>query len=124
MARTQIALGLRNARNQVGLSQTALAERIGLTQARVSELETLHGNPCLSTLVRVLSDVGLELFVRKTANETVVNLGYSPYEHFSRDAQNRSGGGLTARADIAEIKNSHRTAEPVPSSRKRSARGE
>ena len=46
-----LAENLRNLRNKHGLSQKQLADAIGVSHPRISELERGHGNPTLSTLV-------------------------------------------------------------------------
>ncbi|HEU5128437.1 MAG TPA: helix-turn-helix domain-containing protein [Glycomyces sp.] len=51
---------LRAARVERGLSQAALAERIGTTQSAIARLESGHSDPRLSTLERYARAVGVE----------------------------------------------------------------
>jgi transcriptional regulator with XRE-family HTH domain len=55
--------GVRRARLAAGLSQAALAERAGMTQAHISELERGLGSngPTVGTLSRLMQDMGDEL---------------------------------------------------------------
>lgn len=45
-------------REEMGLSQTQLAERAGLTQAQVARLEAGHSNPTLKTLTKLAHSFG------------------------------------------------------------------
>jgi len=58
-ARKQFALNLRNHREQVGLSQEALAEVCGLHRTEISLLERCKRSPRLETIVILAR--GLEL---------------------------------------------------------------
>jgi transcriptional regulator with XRE-family HTH domain len=57
------AATLREARHRAGLSQTALAERTGTSQATISAYETGAKEPSLSTLSRLLAETGHSLEV-------------------------------------------------------------
>jgi HTH-type transcriptional regulator / antitoxin HipB len=59
----QIGAMLRRARRNAGLTQAELGARIGLRQATISKLE--RGEPAtrLSTLMDVLSALGLEIII-------------------------------------------------------------
>ncbi|AEE45034.1 helix-turn-helix domain-containing protein [Cellulomonas fimi] len=57
----RIAQSLRDRRVELGLSQSELAERLGLTQAYLSKLETAGATTQLRRLVAVLGAVGLDL---------------------------------------------------------------
>ena len=59
----QLAAALKSARLDAGLSQDALAARIGTTQRVVSQLENAPDGRTLATLFRALSALGLELHV-------------------------------------------------------------
>ena len=59
----QLATALKAARLASGLSQDALAARIGTTQRVVSQLENQPEGRTLATLFRALSGLGLELRV-------------------------------------------------------------
>ncbi len=61
---SQVGLVLRAARKSAGLSQKALAARLGLSQNRLSELETSPGTLRVDQLLSVLAALGLELQVQ------------------------------------------------------------
>lgn len=65
------ARSIRSARRQAGLSQTALAQRAGTSQATLSAYETGRKQPSLATLDRVLAAAGARLAV-ETAPTAVV----------------------------------------------------
>jgi transcriptional regulator with XRE-family HTH domain len=54
---------VRDARAQLGLSQRAFAERVGVAPARISEYETGKRDPGLDTLDRIARAAGLQLAV-------------------------------------------------------------
>lgn len=62
-----IALGdfLRNVREREGVTQSALAERVGTTQPHISEIERGLGKngPSVGTVARLLTELGDELLV-------------------------------------------------------------
>jgi transcriptional regulator with XRE-family HTH domain len=67
---TANAAGLiRAARAQAGLTQAALAERLGTTQSVVSRWERGGDEPRLSTLARVLRACGLRLVLSTEADD-------------------------------------------------------
>jgi transcriptional regulator with XRE-family HTH domain len=55
---------LKDARERAGLTQAALAQRLGKSQASVAALERQGANPTVATLSRVLSATGYELDLR------------------------------------------------------------
>lgn len=57
----EIGNRLRQAREDRGLSQRALSEKTGLTQAMISKIESGAVDPRLSTLTTLARAVGLEL---------------------------------------------------------------
>ena len=61
----QIGAIVRRARRHVGMTQTALAERIGLRQATISRLEKGEDDTKLSTLLDALTALGLEIIIDK-----------------------------------------------------------
>lgn len=67
----RVAELIRSARQQVGLSQADLAERVGSKQSVVSRWETGADEPRLSTLVRVLGACGLSLSLVVDQQESV-----------------------------------------------------
>jgi transcriptional regulator with XRE-family HTH domain len=52
---------LRSARSQLGLSQTAFADLMGIAQPTLSAYESGQRQPTLPTLLRMLERAGLEL---------------------------------------------------------------
>lgn len=52
---------VRKAREQAGLTQVELAERLGVSQPTVARLESPRSNPTLSTLRRAIAATGNEL---------------------------------------------------------------
>jgi len=61
---SQVGLVLRAARKSAKLSQKQLAEKLGLSQNRVSELETDPGSMRVDQLLAVMSVLGIELQVQ------------------------------------------------------------
>ncbi|MGH2911613.1 MAG: helix-turn-helix domain-containing protein [Solirubrobacteraceae bacterium] len=55
------AMLIRQARNDVGLSQAALAQRLGVSQAAIAKLERSGSNPTVDTLDNVLWATGHRL---------------------------------------------------------------
>ncbi len=55
---------LQSARKAAGLSQTALAQRLGISQSRMSAMELDPGSISLKQLLALVSEVGLELLVQ------------------------------------------------------------
>lgn len=65
IARTPLQIGnnIREKRRELGLSQVQLAERIGLRQRTISDVENA-GASRLDTVLRVLAALDLELVIR------------------------------------------------------------
>jgi HTH-type transcriptional regulator/antitoxin HipB len=61
----QIGAIIRRARRNAGLTQIDLGKRIGLRQATISRLEKGEEETKLSTLLAVLSALGLEIIIDK-----------------------------------------------------------
>jgi HTH-type transcriptional regulator/antitoxin HipB len=61
----QIGAIVRRTRRHIGMTQTALAERIGLRQATISRLEKGEDDTKLSTLLDALTALGLEIIIDK-----------------------------------------------------------
>jgi HTH-type transcriptional regulator/antitoxin HipB len=61
---SQVGLVLRGVRKSAKLSQKQLAAKLGLSQNRMSELETDPGSMRVDQLLAVLSALGLELQVQ------------------------------------------------------------
>jgi HTH-type transcriptional regulator/antitoxin HipB len=58
---------LQAARKSAGLSQTELAQRLGLSQSRMSVMELDPSSIALDQLLRLCSTLGLELVVQTKA---------------------------------------------------------
>lgn len=73
----QIGAIVRRARRNAGLSQTDLADRIGLRQATISRLERAEDETKLGTLLDALTALGLEITIdrrRKTKAQDLEDL--------------------------------------------------
>ncbi len=70
----QIGAIIRRARRNAGMNQTELGKKIGLRQATISKLE--RGEPAtqLSTLLDVLSALGLEIIIDKRGRGSAADL--------------------------------------------------
>ena len=66
ITRTPLQLGsyIRQRRRELGLTQEALAAKIGLRQKTVSDIETSAAAARLDTILRTLAALELELLVR------------------------------------------------------------
>ncbi|EMS70222.1 helix-turn-helix domain-containing protein [Ruminiclostridium cellobioparum] len=54
-------------RNEMGLSQSDVAKKSGLTQQMVSRIETVDNSPTLKNFIKYIDSVGLEIkIVKKT----------------------------------------------------------
>jgi transcriptional regulator with XRE-family HTH domain len=60
---------LRSARTRLGLSQTAFAELLGISQSTLSAYESGRRQPTLPMLLRLLSKAGLELRITVDARD-------------------------------------------------------
>jgi len=58
-----------SARGQLGLSQTAFAELLGIAQPTLSAYESGHRQPTLPTLLRLLARAGLDLRMELTEQD-------------------------------------------------------
>jgi HTH-type transcriptional regulator/antitoxin HipB len=58
---------LKNRREQLGLTQTEVAAKVGLLQAQVSVIESQDARANVKTLYKALSALGLELVLRDSA---------------------------------------------------------
>ena len=59
-----VRLQLRLARHNAGLSQDALAKRVGVTQQQIAKLEHPESNASITTLAKVAAALGMTLDVR------------------------------------------------------------
>jgi DNA-binding XRE family transcriptional regulator len=56
-------------RNQMGISQKAIAEKSGLTQQMVSRIETAGHSPNLRNFLKYIDSLGLEIKIEKRHEE-------------------------------------------------------
>ena len=70
----QIGAIIRRARRSAGMNQTELGEKVGLRQATISKLE--RGEPAtrLSTMLDVLSALGLEIIIDRRGRGSAARL--------------------------------------------------
>ncbi len=61
---SQLGPVLRSARRAAGLSQAGLAQRLGLSQSRVSAMEHDPGSVSVDQLLSLVSQLGLEVLVQ------------------------------------------------------------
>lgn len=55
---------IRAAMRERGVSQLELAQRLGISQARMSQLLSSRSNPTIKTLEKVCKALGLEIILR------------------------------------------------------------
>ena len=60
---SEISEQLTEARNSIGITQTELAQRTGLTQALISRIESGRSHPSIDTLKKIADGLGLRLVV-------------------------------------------------------------
>jgi transcriptional regulator with XRE-family HTH domain len=98
--RVAIAKAIIEARLRKGWTQLQLAETAGTKQSRISELESIKGNPTLETIERVARVLDLELslkparavepqvYVSSKVNHTTFILGsFGPSHRIDREAE-------------------------------------
>jgi predicted transcriptional regulator len=56
-------------RNEMGLSQSDIARKSGLTQQMVSRIENVDNSPTLKNFIKYVDSVGLEIKIVKKAEE-------------------------------------------------------
>lgn len=71
---SQIGAIIRRARRNAGLTQSELGNRIGLRQATISKLEAGEPATRLSTLLDVMTALGLEIVIDKRGKASVQDL--------------------------------------------------
>jgi transcriptional regulator with XRE-family HTH domain len=104
---------IRDARRSAGLSQQALASRMGTTQSAVAGLESDRSSPRVSTLERALRACGRELSLsvrepKSSIDETLVfeNLKLTPEQRlraFQASYDNVREFALAARRSIGGV---------------------
>ncbi len=104
---------VREARRSAGLSQQALASRLGTTQSAIAGLESDRGSPRVETLARALRACGRELALtarepQSSIDETMVveNLKFSPEQRlraFQASYDNVRAFALSAQRSIGGV---------------------
>jgi ribosome-binding protein aMBF1 (putative translation factor) len=61
IAKLDFAMTLSRARNQAKLTQTQMAEKLGVSQAYVAKLESGEANPTIAAIGKMLAILGLRL---------------------------------------------------------------
>lgn len=56
---------LRELRQELGISQAALGQMLGLTQGRIAQIEVNPGSVSLAQVLQLLDALGAELVVRR-----------------------------------------------------------
>ena len=105
---------VRNARTAAGMTQAALAERLGTTQSAVARMEAYGANPRVDTLRRALAACGRHLSLdsgpaRSSIDETLVarQLRLTPaqrlasFETAYTDVRKLALAGRRARGELA-----------------------
>lgn len=65
----QLGVHLQSARKASKLSQVELANRLGISQSRMSELERAPGSISVDQLLALLNQLGLQLALQKRAEQ-------------------------------------------------------
>lgn len=68
LAVTSVALVMAEAIHNSGMSQRGVAERLGVSEARISQILGATGNPTIKTLARLADVLGRELHVEFSGN--------------------------------------------------------
>ncbi len=103
---------IRQARRTAGITQAALAQRLGMTQPQVARLESRGANPTLRTLERVMEATGHRLVLARDprrsrrpalpdGDEAQIrrHLAMSPAERLrAHDASRRNVAAMVSRA--------------------------
>lgn len=56
-------------RNSLGISQSEIAKKVGLTQQMVSRIETVDSSPTLKNFLRYIDGLGLQIKIEKPDNK-------------------------------------------------------
>jgi transcriptional regulator with XRE-family HTH domain len=105
---------LADARARAGLTQSALAKRLGISQAAVAQLEQPGSNPRIATLDRALRAVGTQLAIsasphKRSVDESLVRrqLALTPAERLRglelmySQARELARAGARSRGELA-----------------------
>ncbi len=96
--RVRVTDGMQQARQLRGLTQVELAERMGITQGRVSRLESVHYDRRLDSLVAHLHAVGAELLMAFKVGDQLIQVA-----HPAGTQVVLSSDGVESRADAAAV---------------------
>lgn len=72
---TSVALAMAEAIHQSGLSQREVATRLGVSEARISQILSATGNPTIKTLARLADVLGRELRVELSGDTHIPGQG-------------------------------------------------
>ena len=89
---------MQQARQLRGLTQVELAERMGITQGRVSRLESVHNDRRLDSLVAYLHAVGAELLMAFKVGDQLIQV-----THPAGTQVVPASDGFGSRADAAAV---------------------
>jgi DNA-binding XRE family transcriptional regulator len=76
--RVRVTDGMQRARQLRGLTQAELAERMGISQGRVSRLESVHYDRRLDSLAAHLHAVGAELLMAIKVGDQLIQVARPP----------------------------------------------
>ncbi len=96
--RVGVTDGMQQARQLRGLTQDELAERMGITQGRVSRLESVHYDRRLDSLVAYLHAVGAELLMAFKVGDQLIHVA-----HPAGMQVVPASDGVGSRADAAAV---------------------
>ncbi len=96
--RVRVTDGMQQARQLRGLTQVELAERMGISQGRVSRLESVHYDRRLDSLVAHLHAVGAELLMAFKVGDQLIQVA-----HPAGTQVVPSSDGLGSRADAVTV---------------------
>ncbi len=96
--RVRVTDGMQQARQLGGLTQVELAERMGISQGRVSRLESVHYDRRLDSLVAHLHAVGAELLMAFKVGDQLIQVA-----HPAGTQVVPSSDGLGSRADAVTV---------------------
>lgn len=94
---SQLGLLLKAARKDAGLSQGKLAERVGISQSRMSHMELNPGSVSLEQLLAIFAELGLEVVV--ASRPSVVGATATQTLEGIRSSATARGGGTPAKAE-------------------------
>lgn len=96
--RVRVTDGMQQARQLRGLTQVELAERMGISQGRVSRLESVHYDRRLDSLAAYLHAVGAELLMAFKVGDQLIQVARPAGTHVVA-----SSDGVALRADAVAV---------------------